>query len=115
MPDDSETKRSVPTRAEELLERYAQGERDFRGSVIHDADLGGAALPRVDLSDSDFSGCDLSGADLRMSTLDHFRVRRASLHGAKLLGTDLNYAYLSDADFSEPSRVEPDLRIVSDP
>ncbi|KAI9130830.1 pentapeptide repeat-containing protein [Acaryochloris sp. CCMEE 5410] len=52
--------------AEELLERYAAGERDFSGINLEGADLSGhelqgiilrgANLRKVDLRDSDLSG-----------------------------------------------------------
>jgi uncharacterized protein YjbI with pentapeptide repeats len=52
--------------AEELLERYAAGERDFAGIDLHGVDLSqavlrGINLDRADLSEVNFTGADLSG------------------------------------------------------
>jgi uncharacterized protein YjbI with pentapeptide repeats len=44
------TERKPPTSAEELLERYAAGERDFRGATLRGANLGAADLCGVNLS-----------------------------------------------------------------
>jgi uncharacterized protein YjbI with pentapeptide repeats len=59
-------------RAEELLKRYAKGERDFFKANLREANLGGANL----------SGANLSGADLR----------EANLREANLRGADLDYS-----------------------
>jgi hypothetical protein len=50
--------------AEELLELYEEGERDFQGLDLENIDLSGA-----DLSGADLSGADLSGADLNLANL----------------------------------------------
>jgi len=52
-------KRSKNMRKEELLKKYAEGERDFRN-----ADLEGADLRWADLEGANFCGADLDGAYL---------------------------------------------------
>ena len=47
--------------AEELLERYAAGERDFAGVDLNGAVLTGINLDRADLSRVNFTGANLSG------------------------------------------------------
>jgi hypothetical protein len=58
-------------RAEDVLKRYAAGERDFRG-----ADLQGLRFRRACLAGADFSGADLRGTDFL----------EADLRGAKFVG-----------------------------
>ena len=48
-----------PTSAEELLERYARGERYFQHAVLGGADLRGADLRGVNLEDADLEDADL--------------------------------------------------------
>jgi uncharacterized protein YjbI with pentapeptide repeats len=52
--------------AQELLDRYADGDRDFAGIDLHGVDLSNAVLrginlDRADLSEVNFTGADLSG------------------------------------------------------
>jgi 2-iminobutanoate/2-iminopropanoate deaminase len=51
-------------KAEELLKRYAVGERNF-----HEADLCWAILSGANLSGANLSGANLSGADLSDANL----------------------------------------------
>lgn len=50
--------------ADELLQRYRDGERNFQGTNLRDADLRGA-----DLAGADFSACDLQGANFARANL----------------------------------------------
>ena len=77
--------------AEELLEQYATGERNFRS-----ADLTGA-----DLSGADLTSADLTGATLSSATLVDAQLINAKLNGALLDHANLDYADLSGADLSE--------------
>jgi len=72
-----------PKDAQELLKRYAAGERYFAN----------ASLPVADLSGQKLSGADLSGANLRGANL-----RGSDLQQAKLLNTTLRDTDLQDAD-----------------
>ena len=74
---------------QELLARYAAGERNFSNADLRNADLGdaylrGANLDGADLSNADFSNADLGDADLRGADL-----RGADLRGANLVGANL--------------------------
>ena len=50
--------------ATELIQKYASGERDFRGACLCGADLFGANLFGADLRGADLRGADLGGANL---------------------------------------------------
>ncbi len=95
----------------ELLERYASGERDFRGIELQEANLEGVNLEgadlrhalfcltnfnRANLIDADFSHANLVGADLM-----HTNGERAKFKGAKILGADLRGSNFSQADFTD--------------
>ena len=45
-----------PKSAEELLERYKNGERNLRGALLAGADLQGAELPNITLRRADLRG-----------------------------------------------------------
>ncbi len=81
--------------ADEVLRRYAAGERDFRGVNLRDeiltwADLSGTNLNWANLSRVNLTAADLSRADLAW----------ANLKAANLSGADLSNAHLSGADLS---------------
>jgi uncharacterized protein YjbI with pentapeptide repeats len=92
---------------EELLSRYAAGERDFSGARI-EGDLSGADLSGADFNDARLSDCympgvNLSGANLcnaslTDSCLDRANLAGADLRGCRLRGTQLAAADLTDAD-----------------
>lgn len=112
------------TPADEVLRRFASGERDFpgvslsganlRGAVLRGANLRGANLRcailggadlreakmirtdlgLADVGMADFTGCDLSGADFRGANLKGARFGGATLDGANLRGAELNGANL---------------------
>ena len=85
---------------EELLRRYAAGERDFsktslRGIFLDKTDLRNINLSGADLSGADFSGVNLSGADLSGANLRGARLcevifAEVNLSGANLKGADFN-------------------------
>ena len=55
---------------EELLKRYADGERDFYGEVVDEVDLSKVNLSGANLSRADLIGANLSDADLSDAKLD---------------------------------------------
>ncbi len=81
--------------ADELLKRYAAGDRDFTGANLARAKLIGANLVGVNLW-----GADLSGANLA----------KAKLWGANLCGANLVRANLTRANLSGANLVEANLR-----
>src|SRR5438093_3556839 len=58
-----------PANAEELLARYATGERTFAGTRLSKTYLQGAQLSGADLSGANFSDANLEDADLRDAIL----------------------------------------------
>jgi uncharacterized protein YjbI with pentapeptide repeats len=107
-----------PTTAEDLLQRYATGERNFRdadlprgclaGANLRGSDLNAADLVSADLTDAVLIDANLCDADLRRAvlrgaTLRGSRLSGADLSGADLTGADLEGADIRHADFSEAS------------
>lgn len=96
---------------EELLKRYASGERDFRGIELQEANLEGANLEGADLSNtvlclanlnrSNLTDANLSHANLVGTDLMHTIGIRAKFTGAKVLGADLRGSNFSQADFTD--------------
>ncbi len=62
---------------QELLERFATGVHDFRGTDFSEQDLEGLELPDVDLTGAIFRGAPLSA----------YRFRRAAMAGADFTGS----------------------------
>ncbi|KAF3890232.1 MULTISPECIES: pentapeptide repeat-containing protein [Nostocales] len=97
--------------AEELLRRYATGERDFAdikfsarlldGEDLREINLSGADLIRVDLSGTNLRNANLSGARLICANLTAANLEGANLFGADLSGADCIGTNFRDADLSE--------------
>lgn len=99
--------------AEELLERYAAGERDFAGVDLYGVDLSNAVLTEINLDRADLSGVNFSGANLsgaygqRRTPFSEFVkiTHRPSEYSSSALGTVrsgyscIRYAVLRDAVF----------------
>ena len=85
-----------PMTAEQLLEAYGAGKRDFRNVYLDGENLSYENLSGVDLTGAKLKNCNLTGTDLNS----------AILRGTYLEGTDLSDANLSGAD------VDPGFRIV---
>jgi hypothetical protein len=83
--------KAVVMTAEELLERYAAGERDFRGITLYEANL-----IRADLRSADFSNADLSGSYLIAANLKNCIFQRTCLEGV-----DLTSSLLVKADLTK--------------
>ena len=91
---------------DELLERYAKGERnlqlaDLSGANLRGTNLSGANLRYANLRGTNLSGADLSGANLRYLGLQGADLRNADLSGADLRYTDFRRADLSGADLRD--------------
>jgi uncharacterized protein YjbI with pentapeptide repeats len=89
--------------AQELVRRYAEGERDFVLAQLTGAELVGAQLCEADLSGAKLAGArlckaDLSGARLNGGHLREADLSQANLSGAQLREVDLSGARLSQAD-----------------
>jgi uncharacterized protein YjbI with pentapeptide repeats len=95
--------------AEELLERYAAGERNFNGirvsaedydTIFEGRDLSGINLCGSTLS-GNWSGVNLSKARLRGVTGDGWDLRQGNLSQADLSGTDFSQCDLTGCNFTE--------------
>ncbi len=95
---------------EELRQRYKDGERDFSGIEIRDADLSNislygailhkAKLINVNLSKARLWKADLSEADLSDANLTEANLTEANLRNAILTNTDLKFTELIGADLT---------------
>lgn len=90
----AEASAQPPVNAEELLRRYAAGERDFKGADLVGADLASTNLTGANLCDATLVGADLCGA-----TLTGANLCDANLYEANLGGANLKTANLRGADF----------------
>ncbi len=81
--------------AEELLERYAAGERDFSGANLYGAELTGANLTGANLT-----GANLNGANLTDANLTDANLSEASLGDTKFVGCIFHGTELSNAAWS---------------
>ncbi|MBW4553946.1 MAG: pentapeptide repeat-containing protein [Aphanocapsa sp. GSE-SYN-MK-11-07L] len=96
--------------AEELLERYAAGERDFSGVDLNGLDLSGTELRCIilrgaDLRGASFQDSDLSGYWKKPSLIIHSDFRETNCCGADFSGAtieilDFSNAILTGASFS---------------
>ena len=94
----SDEGKKPPQSAEELLERYAAGERDFRGADLCRVDLRGANLRGANLRWANLIGTNLNQADLTGANLIEVELRGASLCGTDFRGAILGGANLSKAE-----------------
>ncbi|HLO47999.1 MAG TPA: pentapeptide repeat-containing protein [Kamptonema sp.] len=92
-------------RVEELLKRYAAGQRDFAEVNLNEANLSGANLSGINLSGANLSVANLSGANLHGANLTE-----AKLNIARLSGANLGEANLTDADLNVAYLVRVDLK-----
>ena len=83
---------------EELLEKYAAGERDFPGVDLSEANLRGVNLSGVNLSQANLSVTNLSGANLSRANLSGAKLNVARLSGVNLTLANLNNASLNVAN-----------------
>jgi uncharacterized protein YjbI with pentapeptide repeats len=77
--------------ANEVLRRYAAGERNFR-----QADWRGISLAKANLSGVDLTGAHLSNADLSDSDLSSANLNWAGLKGANFSRANLRRAKMPD-------------------
>lgn len=97
---------------EELVGRYLQGERDFRGIKLiqspfdvegNEIDLRGLCLRDINLSGAylkkaDFTETDLTGANLFGAVLEQACLKRAIVRDANLYSANLRWCNLTEAD-----------------
>ncbi|MDQ2098085.1 MAG: pentapeptide repeat-containing protein [Tychonema bourrellyi B0820] len=87
--------------AEEFLQRYNQGERDFMGVNLAGVNLSGKSLGGVNLSSANLCGAELSKAYLLGANLSEANLSHANLHKANLESSNLDKAQLLNANLSE--------------
>jgi hypothetical protein len=100
---------------ENILKKYAAGERMFCKANLSGANLSGANLRWADLRGANLrwanlSGADMYGANLRGADLSGANLREADLYGANLRWANLREADLSGADLSGANMYGADLR-----
>jgi hypothetical protein len=103
--------------AEEVLSRYAGGERNFswkdlsgldlRDADLRDTNLFGSNLSNTNLTDANLEGANLEGANLgqanlRGALLRNAHLRRVFLAGADLTGADVTGAEMMEAQIPPP-------------
>jgi uncharacterized protein YjbI with pentapeptide repeats len=94
---------SPPESAEEILRRFARGERFFSladlpdGSDFHGANLEGCVFRRCWLFDADFRGASLRSANFHESNLKGSDFRDADLRGARFAGSSVEAARFEGA------------------
>jgi uncharacterized protein YjbI with pentapeptide repeats len=84
--------------AEELIERYAAGERDFADISLKWEDLSGANLAGVNLTGAIFIRVNLSKANLSSANLTNTSLKSANLSGANLQGANVTNALIDFAN-----------------
>lgn len=91
MPDGRiETNSPKVLDAQELLKRYAAGERDFRDIILHRVDLSGVNLRSINLCGAHFSHVNLQGATLEGNDLSaHFIC--CDMRDSQLICPDIDY------------------------
>jgi len=99
--------------AEELLRRYAAGERDFSGVNLWGANLSGCNLTDIKLEKAELSRTNLSGANLQNANLDQADLEYADLSGANLQGVILWDANLSSTKVQNANFESADCRGAS--
>lgn len=113
---------------DELLRRYAVGDRYFINANLRCANLSQLCLENIDLSYAKLNLADLGGtnlnkailaaaqmqsANLSGSNLHKSQLVRANLAGANLSNANLKGADLTNADFSNADLTNADLRGAS--
>jgi uncharacterized protein YjbI with pentapeptide repeats len=100
LPPDDPNERIVPS--DEILRRYALGERDFRSLQIEDPE-GTHPLRGQTLDGADFRGsfivADFDDASLRAARLDHANLKTCSFARADLTDADFSGSALCATTF----------------
>jgi uncharacterized protein YjbI with pentapeptide repeats len=92
----------APDAAAILLDKYAQGERDFSHAKLNECVLSGTRLPNIilreaDLNIANLSNANLSQSDLQAAVLNVSRLSGANLSQANLQAAQMNVANLIQA------------------
>ncbi|MEG3834402.1 MULTISPECIES: pentapeptide repeat-containing protein [unclassified Microcoleus] len=83
---------------EELLRRYATGDRDFRNIILEYADLSGVELQNIDLTGAQFNYVNLSRLNLHRCELGSAQFWYCNFREAKITSSHLEYSRFFDCD-----------------
>jgi len=86
--------------ADDLLRRYAKGERNFKNIDLSHEKLSNKNLNGIDLGNSNLKGVDFRGSNLSEALLDDTLLVGADLSNANLIGANLDGAILIRANLS---------------
>ena len=95
---------------EELLRRYAVGDRYFINANLRCAQLSNICLENIDLSYAKLNLANLSGTNLSKANLTLAEMRSANLSGSNLHNSQLVRANLAGANLSDANLRGADLR-----
>lgn len=87
-----------PDAAATMLQKYAQGERDFSNIKLNECVLSGAKLPQIILRGADLNVVNLSTANLSQGDLQQAVLNVSRLSGANLSQANLQEAQLNVAN-----------------
>ena len=91
-----------PASREELLQRYASGERNFPAAESSEPDLSGIVLDGSCFDDGSwFFNANFDGSSLQATSFRDCNVKCASFRGANLKGTSFERVAVEATDFEE--------------
>ncbi len=109
----------APDAVATLLDKYAQGERDFSNAQLNECVLSGKKLPDIilrsadlnvaNLSNANLSQGDLQAAVLNVSRLSGVNLSQANLQAAQMNVANLIQAILVGADLTRASLIRSEL------
>ncbi|CDM94577.1 MULTISPECIES: Rid family detoxifying hydrolase [Limnospira] len=83
---------------QELLDRYAEGERDFPGVDLSDTDWQGYDLSEINLEGADFSNSDFKNMVFNRANLKNCNFRGSTFQSVKFVNADLTNACFIKSD-----------------
>lgn len=95
--------------AEEFLQRYEEGERNFSGTDLRGAKLGHAVFQDVDLSNSNLENVNLSWSELGSVDLSSSNLRNIYLEGAQWYRLKIREVDMSGAQLDHTNIENCDL------
>ncbi|MDX2239826.1 MAG: pentapeptide repeat-containing protein [Leptolyngbyaceae cyanobacterium bins.302] len=99
--------------AEELLKKYATGERNFAAAKLCEENLSGVNLSKANLCGANLSVANLCGTNLSEADLSKTKLNVAKLSGANLSKANLSEANLNVANLTLADLSHADLRQAS--
>ena len=96
-------------KAEEVLDRYTAGSREFSALDLREINLSGANLSAASFSHADLSVANLTGANLSRTDLSQANLSVAKLNGANLSKANLSHATLNVANLTMTDLREANL------